>query len=290
MSRRVAIATCRQLPDLDPDGPALLAALGAHGVSAEPAIWDDPGVDWSSYDLVVVRNTWDYVDRRAEFVNWSAGLARAANPAGILRWNTDKRYLADLEAAGVPTVATRFFAPEDDPVLPQWDDYVIKPAVSAGAADTARWRRGPDDAAALAHLHDLAAAGRTTMVQPYLSAVDIAGESALIYLGGRFSHSVRKGPLLTVGALTPAISLDDVDPTEHITPRDATPAELAVAERVLAAVPAVADGLLYARVDLLPDDRGDPVLLELELTEPSLFLWASPGAADRLADAIANLL
>ena len=286
----MAIATCAQLPELDPDGPGLLAALAARGVLAEPAVWDDPDVDWAGYALVVVRNTWDYVAHREEFTAWAQRLPRAANPAQILRWNTDKRYLADLAGAGVPTVPTCFAEPSADIVLPEWPDYVVKPTISAGSADTARWRRGADDGAARAHLEALRAAGRTAMLQPYLSAVDSAGESALIYLGGRFSHCVRKGPLLTAGAAPAGLAIDDHDPREQITPRDPTAAELAVAECVLAAVPVTPDGLLYARVDLLPDADGRPVLLELELTEPSLFLWAHPAATGRLAGAIAALL
>jgi hypothetical protein len=176
--------------------------------------------------------------------------------------------------------------------LPDWPEFVIKPTISVGSADTARWRRGSDDAAALAHLRGLGAAGRTAMIQPYLAGVDVAGESALLFLGGAFSHSVRKGPLLSAGQapipLTIPVDADD-ELYDQISPREATATELAVAEQVLAAVPGGAD-LLYARVDLLPGPDGSPVLLELELTEPSLFLYTAPGSADRLADAVLRAL
>jgi hypothetical protein len=279
--------------DLDRDAPILADALLARGIEAQAAVWDDPAVDWLAYELVVVRSTWDYPRRWEAFVAWAEWLPRVLNSAEVLRWNTDKRYLGELAAAGVPTVPTVFAPPGKAAELPDWPEFVIKPTISVGSADTARWRRGSDDAAALAHLSDLHAAGRTAMVQPYLSGVDVAGESALLFLGGEFSHSVRKGPLLSPGqAPVPlAIPVDaDDELYDQISPRQATQAELAVAAQVLAAVPGGADSLLYARVDLLPGPDGSPVLLELELTEPSLFLYTAAGSADRLADGVVRAL
>jgi glutathione synthase/RimK-type ligase-like ATP-grasp enzyme len=284
---RIAIATAAEVGDLDVDAPSLLAALADRGVVAETRIWDDPAVDWLAYDLVLVRSTWDYPRRREAFVAWAEGVPTVRNIAAVLRWNTDKRYVADLAAAGVPTVPTTFIGPGGDAALPDWDEFVIKPTISVGSADTARWRRGADDAAALAHLRSLVDAGRTAMLQPYLRGVDVSGESALLFLGGTYSHSALKGPLLVVGAEPIPLEIGgDYDAREQISPRTATAVERAVAEQALAAVPGGAAGLLYARVDLLPGADGRPVVLELELTEPSLFLWTAPGSAERLADAV----
>lgn len=292
-ARKVAIATCAEVRDLDRDAPVLADALLTRGIAAQATVWDDPAVDWLAYELVIVRSTWDYPRRRDAFLAWAEGLPRVLNCADVLRWNTDKRYLGELAAAGVPTVPTIFAAPGDEAALPEWPEFVIKPTISVGSADTARWRRGTDDAAALAHLRDLHAVGRTAMIQPYLDGVDVAGESALLFIGGAFSHSVRKAPLLSAGQepspLTiPADSDDDL--YDQISPREATAVERAVAEQVLAATPRGAADLLYARVDLLPGPDGGPVLLELELTEPSLFLYTAPGSADLLAEAIAQRL
>ena len=162
---RIALATCRDLPAGDEDSPLLLAACASAGLDAEWRVWDDPVVDWASYDLVVIRSTWDYVPRRDDFAAWAASVPRLANPADVVGWNTDKSYLANLEAAGVPVVPTRWLEPG-------------------------------------------------------------------------------------------------------------------------AAVPGGPDRLLYARVDLLPGPAGRPLVVEVELTEPSLFLTAVPAAADRLAAAI----
>ena len=107
MPSRIALATCAEFPDLDAEGPLLMAALSGLGMHAEPAVWTDPDAAWSSYDAVVVRSTWDYHQRRDEFLEWAdrvATVTRLANPADVLRWNTDKTYLRELSEAGLPVV------------------------------------------------------------------------------------------------------------------------------------------------------------------------------------------
>ncbi|MEV6816262.1 hypothetical protein AB0M52_29665, partial [Micromonospora sp. NPDC051296] len=168
---RVALITCTELADLDPDDRLVLAPLAARGVIAESAVWDDPAVDWAGYDLAVLRSPWDYMSRRDEFVAWAARVPRLVNPADVVRWNTDKRYLDELSGAGVPTVPTGWVLP-GEPWQPPADrgEYVIKPAVSAGSQDTGRYDLADPlhRELALAHVHRLGAAGRVTMVQPYL--------------------------------------------------------------------------------------------------------------------------
>jgi len=281
---RVALATAAAFPRLDPDdGQLLLAALHRRGVVAQPMVWDDPDVDWSAYDLVVIRSTWDYAPRRDVFVDWAESVAartRLANPAPLIRWNTDKRYLRDLAAAGLPVITTTWLEPADPLTLPTTGEYVVKPAISAGAKDTARY--AADDPAAPQHVARLQGAGRTVMVQPYLAAVDRAGETALLYVGGNYSHAIRKGPLLRLGGEFPAGPYAE----EEIRRREPAAAERSLADAVLDAVPGGRHQLLYARVDLVPGADGVPLLLELEITEPSLFLDRDPSAADRLAAAI----
>lgn len=279
-SPRVALATCAQLPDQDEDGPALIAALADRGVvAAEPVVWDDRAVNWAGYDLVVIRSTWDYSAHRDDFVAWAQGVPCLLNPADIVRWNTHKGYLAELARAGIPVVPTAFLAPGDPVDLPASGEYVVKPAVGAGARDTARYR-GEEAAAAQSHVARLHQAGRTAMVQPYLTDIDVHGETSVIYVGGEYSHSIRKAPLLA------ASGPENDDNREAISARTPSPAELALAELALQAVPGGPAQLLYARVDLLPGPDGSPVLIELELTEPSLFLAHSPGAVDQFAEAI----
>ncbi|MEU6749099.1 hypothetical protein ABZ914_23015 [Spirillospora sp. NPDC046719] len=279
-----ALATCAHLPEGSDDARMLAAALTGLGVAADIAVWDDPAVDWSRYDLVVVRSTWDYTDRREEFLTWAESLPGVLNPADVLRWNTDKRYLRDLEAAGVPVVPTRW---DPDGIPADWPEYVLKPSVSSGSRDTARWGPGEEDAAR-AHLRELRDAGRTVMLQPYLKAVDTAGETALVFLGGEYSHAARKARVLNPGAGIEGLAgLGDT--RGKVTAATATDAELDLAHRVLDAVPGGRD-LLYARVDLIPGPGGDPLLIELELTEPALYLEHAPGGDARFAKAVAARL
>ncbi|WP_433231565.1 ATP-grasp domain-containing protein [Actinomadura formosensis] len=279
----IAFATCSLLPGGSDDVQDLIGALARLDIGAEPVIWD-ADVDWSRYDLVVIRSTWDYTSRREEFVAWAQGLPRVLNPAGIVRWNTDKRYLRDLADAGLPVVPT-LWDPGDIPS--GWPEYVIKPAVSIGSGDTARWGPGEEDRAR-AHLRSLRDAGRTAMVQPYLPAVDTAGETALVFCDGEYSHAGRKAQILTAGAGIQGPVRDDTA-RGQVTAATATDAELDVAVRALAAVPGGEDPL-YARVDLVPGPDGAPLIIELELTEPSLYLHHGPGSAERFAKAIAARL
>jgi glutathione synthase/RimK-type ligase-like ATP-grasp enzyme len=269
---RVALATCAEVPEGDDEAPPLIEALAARGVEAAPAIWDDAGVDWTAFDLVVVRSTWDYPARRDRFLAWAESLPQVLNPPEVLRWNTDKRYLEQL---GVSVVPTRFLEP-GEAFEPPDASFVVKPAVGAGSIGAARYQAG--DERASAHVAELHAAGKTMMVQPYVEALDREGEVALLYLHGAFSHAVRKGSLLAVGA-EPGSGLYL---EETIAATEPAPAELELGEQALAALPFDAEGLLYARVDLLPG----PLVLEVELTEPSLFIGYAEGAAERLADAI----
>jgi glutathione synthase/RimK-type ligase-like ATP-grasp enzyme len=285
---RVALVTCSELPAGDEDSGLLLAACAAAGLDAEWRVWDDAAVEWASYDLAVIRSTWDYVPRRDDFAGWAASVPRLANPADVVAWNTEKSYLRELDQAGVPVVPTRWLEPDDQ--LPAdwseasdgWDDVVVKPAVSAGARDTARYGPGEADRAR-AHAERLLAAGRRVLVQPYLAGVDELGETAVLHVGGAYSHAVRKGPLLVSGG---DAEVEGLWRPEEIAPREPAEVERELAERALAMVPGGPQRLLYARVDLLPGPGGAPVVVEVELTEPSLFLTAVPAAADRLAAAI----
>lgn len=286
---RVALVTCAALPELDDDDRLVHASLAARGVTAEAVVWDDPAVDWGSYDLVVLRSPWDYPSRRDDFVAWAATVPALANPADIVRWNTDKRYLDQLAAAGVATVPTTWIEPGQEWALPaERGEYVVKPSVSVDSQDTGRYDLADPEHQELAraHVRRLGAAGRVTMVQPYLSSVDTDGETALLFLAGpdglRFSHAIRKGAMLT----GPDLGAESLRNPERITARTATPEQVAVAEKTLAAVPGGAERLLYARVDLIPGGGDAPVLVELELTEPSLFIGYAENAPDRLAEAI----
>jgi len=289
-STRVVLVTGADFPDLWDDDFPLRDALREQGVIVDAVRWDDAGADWARYDLAVIRSPWDYFARRDEFVAWAWRVPRLLNPADIVEWNTDKRYLSELAAAGLPITPTTYVGPRETWTAPADGEWVIKPTISAGSKDTQRYRLPGQRSQAEAHVARLTAAGRTAMVQPYLAAVDTYGETSVLCLPDAageltFSHAIRKSPML-IGPGGAAL-----DPgSEEITPRTPTPAELSVANRVLAAVPGGAKRLLYARVDLIPGPDGEPLLAELELTEPTLFLRTDPASARRLATAILGRL
>ncbi len=283
----VALATCALVPDLDDDERLVIAALADHRVTAVPAVWDDASVHWDAYDLVVVRSAWDYAERRAQFLEWSASLRRVLNSHPVLVWNTDKVYLRDLASHGVDVVPTLWADPgvEAETLSLPEGELVVKPAISAGARNTARYR-AEDQALARAHIDRLLAEGRTVMVQPYLHSVDGRGETALIHFAGVYSHAINKGPLLTRhGRITEAL----FEP-ERIRAVEPAADERALARAVLEVLPWAPQELLYARVDMVRGTDGRPAVLELELAEPSLFLGEFRGAAERFARAIVDRL
>ncbi|HJV09375.1 MAG TPA: hypothetical protein VJ653_06825, partial [Acidimicrobiales bacterium] len=271
----------------EPDRPAVEAALAGAGVEATTVAWDDPGVDWSRFDVAVIRSTWDWVDRPAAYLAWAEATARATalwNPVEAIAWNVDKRYLQALQARGVPVVPTDWLT-EDGQWNPPSYEFVVKPAVSAGARETARYP--PGDAGAGEHVRRLLGLGHTVMVQPYLAGVDVEGEVKLVFIDGAFSHAVRIGTQLPLGAGVLDRPWERPLPVEPATP---TAAQLDCAHQVLAAVDAeVGAPLLYARVDLVPGPAGEPVLAEVELIDPILFLRDAERAADRLVAAIERL-
>jgi hypothetical protein len=294
LTTAVALVTARAARGLDEDMPPLTAALAAAGAAAHIVEWDDTGVDWARFDAVALRSAWDYAERLPEFLAWAGRVARLTtlvNPEAVVRWNTDKHYLGELARAGAPVVPTRYVEPGEDAqaALAQFlagdecRELVVKPAIGAGSRDARRHARTAR-AEIIGHMQPLLAAGRSVMLQPYLEGVDRDGETALMYIDGRFSHAIRKGPLLPAGAQSTA----HLFAPEHITTRVPAAEELSAGERILGALPF--GRLLYARVDLLRDAAAAPRLLELELTEPSLFFAHAPGSAERFAAALLGRL
>jgi len=273
----------------DTDRPLHEAACAAAGVHLEHGVWSDPTVRWDGFDLVVVRSTWDYLGDVAAFRAWLdrvGALGTLHNPAPVIRWNLDKRYLTELAAAGVPVIPTEVCgdgAQVAAALAGATGEVVVKPVVSAGAKATGRF--APGDPAAEALAASILAGGTGVLVQPAVTSVATVGEVATLVFAGEVSHSVRKAPLLALGG-----GLVGGTYTERLTPEPLTPARRAVVERATAAVGelvarrfAVDEPLLYARIDLVTLDDGTDGVLEVELAEPSFFLEVDPPAADRFA-------
>jgi len=272
----IVFAGCRALVEGDGDDAGLVEALRSRGLHARWLSWDDP--DTERADVVVLRATWDYIDRLDEFLAWTRRVPNLLNAPDVVAWNTDKRYLADLAAAGVPTVPSRFFAPGERLSL-DGGEVVVKPAVGAGSVGAQRFT---DPDAAREHAATLQDAGRTVLVQPYDPRI-ADGETAMVFLAGEQSHAFTKGPILPPPGHRPEFddsgtyaeeSLQAAEPDFELW--DVGHAALAAAGAHLGIAPSE---FLYARVDVIGGPR-DPRLLELELVEPSLG-WRQIGEADR---------
>jgi glutathione synthase/RimK-type ligase-like ATP-grasp enzyme len=293
-SPRIALVTAKAARDLDDDLPPLEAALRNKDADVVSVEWDDADALWETFDIALLRSTWDYTQRLSEFLDWvtrASALTHLLNPLAVVRWNTDKHYLHDLAKAGVATVPSVFIEPEHDArdgvigFLAQYTnaEFVVKPSVGAGSRDAQRYNRRQIDAATQ-HAQRLLDDRRSVLLQPYFDRVDEHGETALIFFAGKFSHAIRKGPLLRSDeAPTRALFAQ-----EHISARQPNSEEIRLADKTLSAIP-FDQPLLYARVDLIQDPNGAPALLELELTEPSLFFAFDAGAADRFAEAILSV-
>lgn len=286
---RLALVTSRTLPHPDQDEPLLVSALKA----LEPAwdieipVWDDPAVDWTRYNAAIIRSTWDYVPKREAFVTWAKHVAQQTtlwNPAEVIAWNTNKRYLQEIERWGIPVVPTVWVSAGDTIDFAAlmrahgWDEIVVKPVVSAGGKDTHRVS-SQNLAPLLPQLQTLVQA-RDVMIQPYFKSVETDGEFAFLFMNGQFSHAIRKVP-----------ANGEFLVHEHLggsnclfTP---TAEQLAFAERILNALPWPT---LYTRVDAMMDASGQLALGELEVTEPSMYLSFDPTSPARFAKTIYTCL
>lgn len=274
--------TTQEARGRDEDEELAVTALRAAGVTVDVVDWDDPAVRWAGYERVVLRSTWDYPQRLGAFLAWLEAVGQVTdlrNPLAMVRWNLDKHYLADLERSGVPITPTLFLEPGDSPAFPA-GEFVVKPAIGAGSRDAASY--GPDqhDSAA-GHVRRLHAAGASVLVQPLLASVAVDGEWPLVFFGGRYSHAASKRV-----ALPRAGVIDDLFAEETNAPHVAEAEQIAVAQHAVDVVAQRFGVPLYARVDLVRDDRGEPCVLEVELVEPSLFLPQAPGAVAALVAAL----
>ncbi|MCB0864099.1 MAG: hypothetical protein KDB58_00155 [Solirubrobacterales bacterium] len=275
---RMALVTCERPMERDEDADFLVPALKRKGVTVEKPAWSDPRVDWAGYDLVKLSTPWDYHERVEDFRAWlrrADAAARLQNDLAIVEWNLDKRYLRELDAGGVETIPTVWSEPgaegsaEEELARLGWPMVVIKPVVDLGAMNLVRVP------AALAG-QMLERFDRPVMAQPYLESIETSGELSLVFVEGELMHSLRKVPARGDFRIQP---LYGGTHQAH----EPTAAEVAAAERAVALAPG---DPLYARVDIVTGEGGRPLVIELELIEPSLYLDIAPATAVTLADAM----
>ena len=288
----MGLVTCAALPHGDDDEELLVRELEALGIETEWLVWTDvrPEDISSEVNAVVIRSPWDYPEHRESFMRWLEALTVSLfNPPAIARWNSDKRYLLDLAGAGVPTVETTVIEDSTSSWTPPKDfaEFVVKPAVGAGSIGIGRFR---EDELSLAQtrVEEIHRTGRAALVQPYLPSVDHGSETALIFVVGCFSHAVSKGPMLRRDESVELVA--GLYVAEEIGSRVPTAQQLTIAQQALDTIPEFTQGEvpLYARVDLVNDVLGHPVLLELELIEPSLFFRHRRESAEVFAKAISE--
>jgi glutathione synthase/RimK-type ligase-like ATP-grasp enzyme len=289
MSRVIALVSGAEAREFDTDLPYLSRALGDRGIITEVVDWDNASVDWSRYSMAIVRSPWDYHRRYPEFLKWLDAVSTATtlqNSAEIIRWNTNKEYLTELVEAGIGIVPTTFVHSAEDLVTITNEgmlerDIVVKPTISAGSNNTERHEESPVKAAA--HLGFLLDAGFVAMVQPYQRFIDERGETGMVYFNGQLSHSFRKGAILATGENVK----NGLFTVEEIAPRTASGQERELGRAVMAFVKKKwGEYPLYARVDVVRGSAGVPVVMELELAEPSFFLQVDHEAPSRFAAAV----
>jgi len=279
---QLRIASCRPLPEPDPDEDILLSALHEAGIKAKICAWNDPAEDWDKAVPTIIRSTWNYIHSIPEFSLWLSRVQLAAplwNSENIVRANLHKSYLLRLADAGVSVTPTVLL--ERNSTIPlstvlhekNWRDIVLKPAVGAGSFATYRIKTplSADSEGLFSNL----ICERDLLVQPYLQSVEQYGERALVWIAGEFTHAVRK---------TARFSGE----VEHVSEAvEISPAERSLGE---AALEWFGSELLYGRVDVALNEVGLPVVMEVELIEPSLFLAQKPRAIQRLVTALVKQL
>jgi glutathione synthase/RimK-type ligase-like ATP-grasp enzyme len=275
------LAGCEEFPAGHEDDAGLIEAFAARGVDAAWAVWDDPAVDWAARDLVLIRETWDYTSRLDAFLGWVdrvAASTRLLNPAPVIRWNHHKRYLLELADAGIAIVPTLVVAAgETGPAIPTWPELVVKPAVGVGGDGAERVLAGTPELAE--HLHQLGQIG-DLLVQPFLPAVADVGETSLVLVSGEVTHAVQKVPASGEFRIH-----EHRGGTYHLV--EPTIAQLDLARSAVAtAAERAGSAPLYARADMVPGPDGAPLLMELELIEPSLYLHHAPFVAERIAEGL----
>lgn len=271
MTRTVALVTCQSLPLLEDDDHPLVSALKELDCRCVVTLWDDISVEWSRFGAVVLRSPVDYVQRLQEFLGWAGAIKRLHNPFPMVRWNTDKAYLRDLESAGLSVVPTRWIPSGEELTVTPDKPFVVKPSVGVGGEGVHRYEPGERERAAR-QIRQLHKAGQPALVQPYLGSVEDSGEASLVYFDAKYSHAVRRAGFRGVGTMTEA-------------GHRPTAAQSQLADRVVAYLTDRFGAPLFARIDLLETPSG-PAVNEVEVTDPILHLLGEPFAAHRFAQAI----
>ena len=282
----LALLTCEKLPQLTPQDHPLIAALAKHNITAIAVVWDDPSINWSDFNYLVFRNTWDYFEKENEFNHWLDLIERLGiktlNPIAVIKKNKHKFYLREMEQQGIKILPTVFIDKTSNlnvkELMPtHWEKAVIKPAFSAGSYLTEVF--DADDTEKINIQYKDTAAEKELLVQQFMPEIQTVGETSFIFFNKKFSHAVNKKPIpgdfriqVQFGGIYRLINPDT--------------ALLAKAQKIVDSFKAK---LLYARVDGIVIDN-ELHLMEVECIEPDLYFNLSEGSLDRFVNAIVELI
>ncbi|MFT3795631.1 ATP-grasp domain-containing protein [Flavobacterium sp.] len=283
---KIALLTCQNFPDLYPPDQFLIPALAQHQIEVVPAIWDDESVDWTTFDHLVFRNTWDYFEKETAFNNWLALIQKldipTLNASEIIQQNKHKFYLRDLEKQGIPIIKTVFIEQTSglnlaDIIPSHWKKAVIKPAFSGGSYQTEAF--DVSDLDKINKQYQPIAAEKELLLQEFIPEIQSLGETSLIFFNKQFSHAINKKP-------TDRDFRVQVQFGGQYTAIQPNPALIHQAQKV---VDTFGGKLLYARVDGIVIDN-QLQLMEVECIEPDLYFDYSDGARERFVNAIVELI
>lgn len=283
---KIALLTCEKLPELTAADQLLIPALAKHNIVAKPAIWSDKNINWSDYEYLIFRNTWDYFEKETEFNLWLDQIEKLGiktlNPIGIIKQNKHKFYLREMEKQGISILPTVFIDKTNSLDLSElipshWKKAVIKPAFSAGSYLTEVFE--VRDIQKINNDYKNLAEEKELLLQEFMPEIQIAGETSFIFFNKKFSHAVNKKP----------VDGDFRVQSQFGGKYTLVQPSLELIEKAQRIVNTFPENLLYARVDGIIIDT-ELYLMEIECIEPDLYFDISKGALERFVSSIVELI
>lgn len=283
---KIAILTCEKLPNLNPEDQNIIPELAKHNIEAKAVIWDDKAINWTDFDYLIFRNTWDYFEKETEFKIWLDQIEKLGiktlNPIAIIQQNIHKFYLRDLEKQGITILPTVFIDKTNtlnlvELIPAHWKKAVIKPAFSAGSYLTEVFEIS--EIQAINEKYKSIAAEKELLLQEFMPEIQTIGETSFIFFNKKFSHAINKKPVdgdFRVQSLFGG-KYTLVQPKPELIEK---------AKKIVSTFP---DDLLYARVDGIIINN-DLHLMEIECIEPDLYFNLSENALQRFVSAIVELI
>ena len=282
----IALLTCENLPDLLPADQQLIPLLAKYNIKAVSAVWDDQSIDWTQFNYLVFRNTWDYFEKETAFNRWLKHIEnlgiKCLNSIDIIKQNKHKFYLRELEKEGIKIIPTLFIDKTQNLNLSEitpshWKKTVIKPAFSGGAYQTSVFEI--KDIEKINREYLSIASGKELLLQEFIPEIQSLGETSFIFFNKKFSHCVNKKPM--EGDFRVQVQFGGQ--YTLITPSPD------LITKALKVVETFQSDLLYARVDGIIINE-ELYLMEIECIEPDLYFAMSEGSDERFVQALLELI